>query len=84
MALPPVPPKGLYVDKAGYAKIYAAWATREAGGSQYGVPSTGRRRSRLGDGCQRDHALGRVPCLGQPVSLQLPAIAPLAAARDAA
>ena len=34
----------LYVDKAGYAKIYVAWATREAGGSQYGVPSTGRRR----------------------------------------
>ena len=39
--------------------------------------SEGDRSSQLGDGCQRDHALGRVPCLGQPVSLQLPAIAPL-------
>ena len=39
--------------------------------------SQGDRSSRLGDGCQRDHTLGRVPCLGQPVSLQLPAIAPL-------
>ena len=39
--------------------------------------SEGDRSSRLGDGCQRDHTLGRVPCLGQPVSLQLPAIAPL-------